>query len=117
MMLKLSDGCAVAASEIAEVVINATSNTITVRMKGGIGHHVGCDYGKTVWATQDRLLTEIDAAQRPVQTEPLLPAIDSLVMWLLGENGDFPKKLTGQGAYHWRPELRKRYYAIKGVQA
>jgi hypothetical protein len=30
------------------------------------------------------------------------------VRWALGEVGDFPVRQTGQGAYWWRIELRKR---------
>lgn len=30
------------------------------------------------------------------------------VKWALGENGDFPIRQDGQGAYWWRTELRRR---------
>lgn len=60
-MIKLSDGCYVAASEIAEVRVNQYSDFITVRMKNGIGHSLGADYGKGIYETMDKLIAQIDA--------------------------------------------------------
>lgn len=62
-MIQLSDGCWVASDQIAEVKINAHANSITVRTKDGIGHSVGADYGKSVYATADALIAEINAAE------------------------------------------------------
>ena len=30
------------------------------------------------------------------------------IKWACGQVGDFPQREEGQGAYWWRPELRKR---------
>jgi hypothetical protein len=38
-MIKLSDGCYVAADQIAEIKVNEGAMTITVRTKDGIGHY------------------------------------------------------------------------------
>lgn len=62
MMIQLSDGCYVAADQIAEVKVNSNSGTLTVRTKDGIGHSLYPDYGKSVYETADRLIQEINAA-------------------------------------------------------
>lgn len=62
MMIQLSDGCYVAADQIAEVKVNGNSRTLAVRMKDGIGHSLYADYGKSVYETADRLIKEINAA-------------------------------------------------------
>jgi hypothetical protein len=56
MLIKLSDGCAVAADHIAEVSVKEHDRGVTVRMKDGIGHHLDNDYRKSSWATQARLV-------------------------------------------------------------
>lgn len=61
-LIKLSDGCYVAAEEVAEVKVTSHHDGLTVRMKNGIGHHLYCDYGQSCWATMDRLVNEINAA-------------------------------------------------------
>jgi hypothetical protein len=60
MLIKLSDGCAVAADHIAEVSVKEHDRGVTVRMKDGIGHHLDNDYRKSSWATQARLVKEIN---------------------------------------------------------
>jgi hypothetical protein len=62
MMIKLSDGCYVAADQIAEVKVNDDSATITVRTKDGIGHCHEPGYGEGVYAALDRLVAEINSA-------------------------------------------------------
>lgn len=59
-MIKLSDTMFVAASEVAEVSVNGVANTVTVRMKSGVGHHVPNDYGQSCYSTADRIVSEID---------------------------------------------------------
>ena len=61
-MIKLSDGCFVAADHIAEVRINQSSQTITVRTKDGIGHCHAPEYKQSVYAALDDLVAKIDAA-------------------------------------------------------
>ena len=34
--------------------------------------------------------------------------LEAAVRWALGEEGDFPLRGDGQGAYWWRTELRRR---------
>lgn len=41
--------------------------------------------------------------------EQQLAAKEAVVLWLLGENGDFPVRPDGAGLYWWRSELRKRW--------
>lgn len=61
-MIKLSDGRYVAADHIAEVKINPSSQTITVRTKDGIGHSHAPEYKQSVYAALDDLVAKIDAA-------------------------------------------------------
>lgn len=37
-----------------------------------------------------------------------LEKCEAAIRWALGEEGDFPTRQTGQGAYWWRTELRNR---------
>ncbi len=60
MLIMLGDGCAVSVDEISEVKINPTSDTITVRMKSGVGHSVMRDYGGSIYAKFDSLVAEIN---------------------------------------------------------
>jgi hypothetical protein len=62
MLIKLSDGCAVAADQVAEVSVKPHGGGVTVRMKDGLGHHLDNDWGKSSYATMDRLVGEINAA-------------------------------------------------------
>lgn len=62
-LIQLKDGCWVDPDLIAEVKLNEQAGTITVRMRDGIGHPVGFDYGKSIFATQKRLVEEINAAR------------------------------------------------------
>ncbi|MFX0132394.1 MAG: hypothetical protein ACFFDN_01985 [Candidatus Hodarchaeota archaeon] len=39
--------------------------------------------------------------------------LENIIFWALGENGDFPIRKKGEGAYYWRKELRKRFDAAK----
>lgn len=59
-MIQLKDTVFVAASEIAEVIINELSGSITVRMKSGVGHYVPNDYGQSCYSTAKRIVSEID---------------------------------------------------------
>ncbi len=61
-MIKLSDGCYVAADQIAEVKVNEYASSITVRMKDGIGHNCQPGYREGVYAALDKLIAEINAA-------------------------------------------------------
>lgn len=68
-MIKLNDGCFVAADQIAELKVNSSSQTITVRMKDGIGHSHSPDYRQGVYAAMDALVDQINAAlaARPIE--------------------------------------------------
>jgi hypothetical protein len=62
MMIKLSDGCYVAADQISEVKVNIYGTSITVRTKDGIGHcHQPPDM-RQMYSELDRLITEINSA-------------------------------------------------------
>lgn len=63
-MIKLSDGCYVAADCIAEVKLNPSSQTITVRTKDGIGHSHSPEYKQSVYAALDDLVAKINAASQ-----------------------------------------------------
>jgi hypothetical protein len=62
MLIQLSDGCHVAADQIAEVSIRPHDRGVTVRTKDGIGHHLDNDFRKSSYATQRRLVSEINDA-------------------------------------------------------
>jgi len=62
MLIKLSDGCDVAADHIAEVSVKPHDGGVTVRMKDGIGHHLDNDWRKSSYATKARLVQEINKA-------------------------------------------------------
>jgi hypothetical protein len=59
-MIKLPDGCYVAAEQIAEVKVNDSRTHITVRTKDGICYCHEPRYG--VYAALNRLVTKINAA-------------------------------------------------------
>lgn len=61
-MIKLNDGCYVAADQILELKITQSSQTITVRMKDGTGHSHTPDYRQGVYAAMDALVDQINAA-------------------------------------------------------
>lgn len=61
-MIKLNDGCYVAADQISELKITQSSQTITVRMKDGTGHSHTPDYRQGVYAAMDALVDQINAA-------------------------------------------------------
>ena len=63
-LIKLDCRCFVAADEIAEITLNERADAITVRMKGGVGHCVDADYGKSAYETLDRLVAEVNAARK-----------------------------------------------------
>lgn len=61
MMIKLSDGCFVAADQIAEVKVSEHRTHITVRTKDGIGHVHEPD-GEGVYMALDKIVAKINAA-------------------------------------------------------
>lgn len=62
-LIQLSDGCWIDPDLVAEVKINERAGTLTVRMRDGIGHSIGFDYGKSIYDTQRRVVAEINAAR------------------------------------------------------
>lgn len=57
MLIRLDDGCYVAADQITEVKLNTYATHITVRTKDGIGHSVPGNYD-----TLTKLVEQIDNA-------------------------------------------------------
>ena len=62
MLIKLSDGCYIAADTIAEVKVNSNQTHVTVRTKDGIGHCHSPGYGQGVYAAMDTLVAKINSA-------------------------------------------------------
>jgi len=62
MLIQLSDGCYVAADQVAEVKVNDYADFITVRMKDGIGHCHQPGYGQGVYEALDLLVNKINSA-------------------------------------------------------
>ncbi len=60
-LVRLSDGCYVNPDDVQELTVGDYSDTITVRMRDGIGHSIAADYGKGIYATLDRLKAELEA--------------------------------------------------------
>ncbi len=58
-MIRLSDGCYVAADQISELTVSGYTH-ITVRTKDGIGHCHEPGYNEGVYAALDRLVAEIN---------------------------------------------------------
>jgi hypothetical protein len=58
-LVRLSDGCYVNPDDVEELKVNDYADTITVRMRSGIGHSVPSDYGQGVYATLARLRAEL----------------------------------------------------------
>lgn len=65
MMIKLSDGCYVAADEIAEIKLSEYGSHITVRMKNGIGHSHEPGYRQSPYEALDELVAKVNAAEEP----------------------------------------------------
>ena len=59
-MIKLSDGCYVAADQIAEVRINSYANSIVVRTKDGVGHSHHPEYRQSIYVALDELIAKIN---------------------------------------------------------
>lgn len=61
-MVTLRCDCSVMPDDISEVTVNTGSNTITVRMKNGVGHSIQAAYQKGIYETKDKLVAEINEA-------------------------------------------------------
>ena len=59
-------------------------------------------------AAVNDIATAITAAVEKERAE-----YDAIFRWLFGEEGEFPERQPGQGAYYWRSQLRKRLEAIR----
>lgn len=58
-MIKLNDGCYVAASDISEITVNRSAYIVTVRMKNGISHN--CDPKRDdIYALAAHIAQQID---------------------------------------------------------
>ena len=62
MLIKLSDGCYVAADQIAELKIPEYANHIVVRTRDGIGHCHEPAYTQSVYEALDELVDKINNA-------------------------------------------------------
>ena len=65
MMIKLSDGCYVAADEIAEIKVNRDRQHLEVRLKGGREYLHEPKYGQGVYAALTALVAKVNAAKEP----------------------------------------------------
>lgn len=54
-----------------------------------------------------RNLNEVLESMGRTKAERIIQ-LENAIRWALGENGDFPPREEGQGAYWWRTELRRR---------
>lgn len=61
-LIKLSDGCYVAKTEITEVKANDASQTITVRTKDGVGHCLSPGYREGLYEALEKLIKQINAS-------------------------------------------------------
>jgi len=62
MLIKLSDGCYVAADQIVSLKVNENLNGITVRTKDGIGHFHQPGYGQGVYEALVALVKKVNEA-------------------------------------------------------
>jgi hypothetical protein len=68
MLIKLSDGCYVAADQIAEVRINDYADTIVVRTKDGMGHCHRAAYRQSIYEALGELVAKVNAASEKLPT-------------------------------------------------
>ena len=52
--------------------------------------------------------------ERVQRAEQRVRDLEAAIRWALGEEGEFPSREAGQGAYWWRTELRQRA-ALRGT--
>lgn len=62
-MIKVCADCWVSAEEIAEIKVNSSAHTITVRTKSGIGHNYEIPYGKGLYQAADDLVAEVNTSR------------------------------------------------------
>jgi hypothetical protein len=67
------------------------------------------EYRERIHALSRETLVPAPSPQ-PAGAEQRVRELEEAVLWALGEAGDFPPREEGQGAYWWRPELRKRAF-------
>lgn len=60
MLIRVSDSCIVAASEVAEIGVNQHGAGLWVKMRSGAVHHLRADYGKSDYDTANRLMREVN---------------------------------------------------------
>ena len=68
-MIRINDGCYVAADQIEEIKLNSSAGTLTVRMKNGVGHCHNPDYKQSVYAALDALVADVNSALSTAQGE------------------------------------------------
>jgi hypothetical protein len=62
-LIKLKDGCYIAADDVAEISVNLGADMVAVRTKSGASHSLVADYGKGIYATVQRLVDEVNKAE------------------------------------------------------
>lgn len=60
-LVQLSDGRWIAVDQIEELRINQSSQTITVRMKNGIGYSHHPEYKQSIYEALDQLAAKVNA--------------------------------------------------------
>lgn len=64
-MIQVSEGCYVAADQVAEVKISQSSQTLMIKTKDGSHYSRAPEYRQSVYAALDALVIEIDSALTP----------------------------------------------------
>lgn len=59
----------------------------------------------------DKLFLELSQVTKATTKKEI--KLIKAICWALGENGEFPERKTGEGAYWWRTELRRRAKTMK----
>lgn len=60
-MIKLNDETYIAADQVKSVEVKEYDSGVLIRMKDGGHYHVSKDYGKTSYATMDRIVAVIES--------------------------------------------------------
>lgn len=62
-LIRLEDGCWIDPDLVAEVKVNETARTATVRMHSGIGHTLHVGFSNSIFRSAEEVVTRINEAR------------------------------------------------------
>ena len=60
MIVTLSNTVAVNPLHVADLVVDDEKNRVTLHMADGRTHSLPCQYGKSIWATRDEMVAQLN---------------------------------------------------------